>query len=195
MMNTIKKSLQFIPYILNNSTRFNSFSSAISLKTLYPSSSLRLTHVSKPPESDNEFNGYIPLDKLDISYSRSSGPGGQNVNKVNTKVDVRFNVKSASWLNDNIKMKLLEKCKNQITKDGCLVFRSDLTRYQQMNLADCLAKIRALIRNSLEVQSVPTQETIDRIRKRQEKNNRERLALKRMRSQIKNERSQNIIVE
>ena len=49
------------------------------------------------------------LDQLDITYSRSSGPGGQNVNKVNTKVDIRFHLDSASWISDEIKQKLREK--------------------------------------------------------------------------------------
>ena len=40
----------------------------------------------------------IPLDKIEFSYARSSGPGGQNVNKVNTKAELRFHVLSAEWL-------------------------------------------------------------------------------------------------
>lgn len=48
------------------------------------------------------------MDKIKITYSRSSGPGGQNVNKVNTKVDIRFNVKEATWLHEEIKTELLK---------------------------------------------------------------------------------------
>lgn len=58
---------------------------------------------------DGAFNGYIPIQELQITYSRSTGPGGQNVNKVNTKVDLRFQVASAKWLNDKEKEKLIEK--------------------------------------------------------------------------------------
>lgn len=54
------------------------------------------------------FTGYIPVEELDITYSTSSGPGGQNVNKVNTKVDLRFKVESAQWLNDEIRQKLID---------------------------------------------------------------------------------------
>lgn len=54
------------------------------------------------------------MEELDITYSRSSGPGGQNVNKVNTKVDVRFKIETAKWLNDDIKKKLIEKVIQQI---------------------------------------------------------------------------------
>jgi peptidyl-tRNA hydrolase ICT1 len=49
------------------------------------------------------------MDQLDITYSRSSGPGGQNVNKVNTKVEVRFQPSSATWISEDVKSKLLEK--------------------------------------------------------------------------------------
>jgi protein subunit release factor B len=54
------------------------------------------------------FNGFVPLDQLKITYDRSSGPGGQNVNKVNTKVDLRFNVKEASWISEKVKERLQE---------------------------------------------------------------------------------------
>lgn len=63
-------------------------------------------YIFQPPDNCEYF---IPIDELEITYSRSSGPGGQNVNKVNTKVDVRFQVLSAKWLKDDVKKKLMEK--------------------------------------------------------------------------------------
>jgi len=48
------------------------------------------------------------VEELEITYSTSSGPGGQNVNKVNTKVDLRFKVESAQWLNEEIRQKLID---------------------------------------------------------------------------------------
>lgn len=137
----------------------------------------------QPPGSAEKFTGYLPINELDITYSRSSGPGGQNVNKVNTKVDVRFNVQSASWIHSNTKAKLLDKVtllignifivlyinlfqyKTKLTNDGFLVFRSELTRSQQLNLADCLEKIRVAIRN-VEVEPVQSAETPEKIRRR-----------------------------
>jgi peptidyl-tRNA hydrolase ICT1 len=163
------------------------YKSAISLENLYSNSSLKLTTPSKPP-NDDKFTGYIPMDQLDITYSRSSGPGGQNVNKVNTKVEVRFQLNSATWISEDVKSKLLEKFKNKITKDGFVIFRSDLTRHQQLNLADCLEKIRASVRACLVEDAEPSEETAEKIRRRNEKAVRERLALKRMRSQVKNDR-------
>lgn len=63
----------------------------------------------QPPKSEDSFNGVIPIDQIQIKYDRSSGPGGQNVNKVNTKVDLRFHVNGANWLSDQLKEKLIEQ--------------------------------------------------------------------------------------
>ncbi|KAL2573403.1 hypothetical protein AAZV13_17G124500 [Glycine max] len=73
----------------------------------------------------------ITLDHVTVSFARSGGPGGQNVNKVNTKVDMRFNVKNAYWLSDRIRDKILQTEKNRINKDGELVISSTKTRTQK----------------------------------------------------------------
>lgn len=54
-------------------------------------------------------NIVIPESKLDFSYARCSGPGGQNVNKLNTKAEVRFNVFNADWLPDEVKQRLSQQ--------------------------------------------------------------------------------------
>ncbi|XP_066139693.1 large ribosomal subunit protein mL62 [Euwallacea fornicatus] len=165
------------------------YKSAISLDKLYPNSSLKLITPAKPSVAQSpDFDGYIPMDQIEISYSCSSGPGGQNVNKVNTKVDVRFHVQSAKWLSDKVKAKVLEKFQSKINKEGHLVFRSDITRSQQLNLADCLEKLRGCIRESLYERAEPSEETQERIRKRIEKANRERLAKKRHHGALKAEK-------
>lgn len=64
---------------------------------------------SQVPDPNSKFSGFIPLDKVQITYSASSGPGGQNVNCVNTKVDLRFQVDSATWLSEEIRTKLVEQ--------------------------------------------------------------------------------------
>ncbi|XP_018323920.1 peptidyl-tRNA hydrolase ICT1, mitochondrial [Agrilus planipennis] len=168
--------------------QLSSYKSAISLANMYPQSSLKLSTVKPPPQKE-EFNGYIPIDDLVITYSRSTGPGGQNVNKVNTKVDLRFHLETAKWLNDNVKKNLAEQLRSKITKDGFLVFKSDLTRFQQMNVADCLEKLRTAIREaSKDKSSNISSETEELIRRRKEKAARERLTIKRHRSQIKADR-------
>ncbi|CAG9812532.1 unnamed protein product [Phaedon cochleariae] len=163
------------------------YKSALSLENFYPDSSLRL-RTPKAPSATETFNGYIPMEELEITYSRSTGPGGQNVNKVNTKVDVRFHLENAKWLSNKDKERLLEKLGPKLTKDGYLIFRSDLTRSQQLNLADCLEKMRQSIRGSLVLEAVPSPETQERIRRRLEHAATERLMNKRQRSQVKNER-------
>ena len=93
---------------------------------------------------------FLFTDKLEVSYSRSSGPGGQNVNCVSTKAEIRFQISTADWIPEPIRCKLAEKMKNQITKEGYLVTKSDRTRSQQLNLADAMDKLRDLIFSAAE---------------------------------------------
>ncbi|XP_050436912.1 peptidyl-tRNA hydrolase ICT1, mitochondrial [Adelges cooleyi] len=175
---------------LPNLSRSSHYTSAISLKNLYPDSSLKLT-TPKPdqvPGKDGEFNGFIPIDQLEITYSTSSGPGGQNVNKVNTKVDLRLKVESAKWLGDNVRQKLIEINKNKLTKEGYLVIRSEKTRSQQLNLADAMERLRSIIWKAVEPEHEPSEETVERIRRRAESANRKRLVDKKMKSFIKSDR-------
>jgi protein subunit release factor B len=66
----------------------------------------------------------IPQDKLEFSYARSSGPGGQNVNKVNSKVEIRFNIKEANWIPEDIRNRLISQQSNKINNDGELIVTS-----------------------------------------------------------------------
>lgn len=177
------KSLRF----LNVSTLARQFcyQSDISLRNLYPNSSLKITTPTvsvsfgesfrKPSNavpyhllqiSSDKFNGYIPVDKLDITYSASSGPGGQNVNKVHTKCDVRFKVEDVAWLPAATKSKILQEYNHRLTKEGYYVVRSDLTRFRHMNLADALEKLRNFIRELEKEQKQPDVETVERHKRR-----------------------------
>lgn len=80
---------------------------------------------------------------------------------------------------------------SKVTKEGHLIFRSDLTRSQQLNLADALEKIRALIRNSLIEQPEPSLESQERARRRLERANIERIARKRHQSALNAEKQLN----
>lgn len=106
------------------------------------------------------------MDKLDITYSASSGPGGQNVNKVHTKCDVRFRVQDVTWLSATTKSKILAEYNHRLTKDGYFVVRSDLTRFRHMNLADALEKLRAFIRDMELEQKQPDVETVEKHKRR-----------------------------
>ncbi|XP_056643204.1 peptidyl-tRNA hydrolase ICT1, mitochondrial [Diorhabda sublineata] len=197
-MNVFKRtSIEFVK-CLNQTTKsytnrpIVTYNSAISLKNLYPNSSLKITTPKIPDQNTNGFTGFIPMEELQITFSRSSGPGGQNVNKVNTKVDIRFHLKSAKWLNEEEKQKMFETFGQRLTQDGYLIFRSDLTRSQQLNVADCLEKIRKAVRSAVEVKQEPSPESQERARRRLERASKERLLLKRQRSQIKQDRRDTI---
>lgn len=106
------------------------------------------------------------MDKLDITYSGSSGPGGQNVNKVHTKCDVRFRVQDVTWLSADTKSKIMQDYNHRLTNDGYYVVRSDLTRYRHMNLADALEKLRSFIRELEKEQKQPDVETVEKHKRR-----------------------------
>ena len=76
-----------------------------------------------------KLNFSIPLHEIEHSYSRSSGPGGQNVNKVNTKAEIRFHVPSASWMPEDVRKRLVEYFPNKINKEGELIITSQEHRY------------------------------------------------------------------
>jgi ribosome-associated protein len=83
--------------------------------------------------------------ELDFSFVRSSGPGGQNVNKVNSKAVLRWNLLNTNDISPFLKTQLIQRLSNQLTKDGELLITSDRYRDQQMNREDCLEKLRSLL--------------------------------------------------
>ncbi|XP_061348262.1 uncharacterized protein LOC133293676 [Gastrolobium bilobum] len=107
----------------------------------------------------------ITLDHVTVSFARSGGPGGQNVNKVNTKVDMRFNVRNAYWLSDGVREKILQMEKNRINKDGELVISSTKTRTQKGNIEDALAKLQEIIDAASYVPPPPSEEQKKKIAK------------------------------
>ncbi|XP_055019187.1 peptidyl-tRNA hydrolase ICT1, mitochondrial isoform X1 [Boleophthalmus pectinirostris] len=127
-------------------------------------------------------------ERLTVSYSRSSGPGGQHVNKVNTKAEVRFHVQTADWIPEDVRQKILEKNKNRINKSGELLVTSEVSRSQHRNLSDCIQKISDIITEATEKPYEPTAEDIALRAARLEKRNKERLKQKKMASNIKQSR-------
>eukprot|EP00257_Ricinus_communis_P020205 XP_015579383.1 peptidyl-tRNA hydrolase ICT1, mitochondrial isoform X1 [Ricinus communis] len=113
----------------------------------------------------NEPPPKITLDHVTVSFARSGGPGGQNVNKVNTKVDMRFNVKDAYWLSDRIRDRIMQMEKNRINKDGEIVISSTKTRTQKGNIEDALAKLQAIIDAASYVPPPPSEEQKKKIAK------------------------------
>lgn len=101
------------------------------------------------------------LKELEISYSRSSGPGGQHVNKVNTKASLRFDVTASSILTDNQRTLLLKKLANKLTNNGVLVLASQEARSQLANKELVIKKLDILLEKAFEqkVKRIPTKPT------------------------------------
>ena len=87
----------------------------------------------------------IPLREFDFSYSRSPGPGGQNVNKLNTKVTLRWNVQKSPSVSSEMKQRIAKRYSRRINKQGELIIHSHRFRDQGRNVADALSKLRELI--------------------------------------------------
>lgn len=90
------------------------------------------------------------LPELEFTSSRSSGPGGQNVNKVNTKVTVRFDVIHSNILTEDEKNVISEKCGSRITSAGMLVVSAQDKRSQQQNKEAAIARLDRLLRKAFE---------------------------------------------
>lgn len=87
----------------------------------------------------------IPEWELEFSFVRSSGPGGQNVNKVNSKCQLRWNVVASASVPAHLRDRVLGKLQSKLTLAGDLVVASDLFRDQPRNKEDCLRKLQEIV--------------------------------------------------
>jgi len=87
----------------------------------------------------------IPLERVTVKTSRSGGPGGQNVNKVASRVEVRFTLDEADWIPAEVRSRLRELYPSRITVGGEFRVVSDRFRDQHRNLSDCLERIAGLL--------------------------------------------------
>jgi len=87
----------------------------------------------------------IPLKEFQFTFARSSGPGGQNVNKVNTKVTLHWPVTETESLPPAVRDRFQARYPRRITREGQLVVTSQRFRDQGRNVADCLSKLREMI--------------------------------------------------
>jgi ribosome-associated protein len=91
----------------------------------------------------------IPGDELVIAFSRSGGPGGQNVNKVASKVELRWNPATSAALSPDQRAWLIERLGNRLTSDGTLIVTSSATRDQHKNRGDASDKLALIVRAAL----------------------------------------------
>ena len=91
----------------------------------------------------------IPENEIRITASRSGGPGGQNVNKVSSKVTLSFDVRGSAVLSEEQKRKIIGRLATRISKEGILQVVSQRTRSQELNRLDALARFSELLRRVL----------------------------------------------
>lgn len=93
----------------------------------------------------------IPSAELVMSFARSSGPGGQNVNKVNSKAILRWNLRASNSLPAEVKLRFEACFPTRINQAGEVMLSSDKYRDQPRNLADCYEKLRQLVQAAVVV--------------------------------------------
>ena len=103
---------------------------------------------------------HIAIDEseLDESFIRSSGPGGQNVNKLSTAVQLRFDVRRSPSLPDEVRARLERLAGRRLTRDGVLIITAQSHRTQERNRADALDRLIELVRQAA-VRPVPRRAT------------------------------------
>jgi ribosome-associated protein len=125
----------------------------------------------------------IPDEELEERFVRSSGPGGQNVNKVASAVELRFDVRASTTLPEAVRDRLLARRDRRMTAEGVLVIHAQRFRTQERNREDARERLHALIEACREapkprVATKPTRGAVER-----------RLGSKRERAQVKRERA------
>lgn len=100
---------------------------------------------ARPPNLVVNARLRVPLEEFSFTFARSSGPGGQNVNKVNSKALLRWPVAASPSLPAHVRERFLRSYASRITTEGELVMMSQRYRDQGRNVDDCLEKLREML--------------------------------------------------
>lgn len=105
---------------------------------------------------------YIPKEEIKLSFSRSSGAGGQNVNKVASKVTAKWSISNSNSFTEAQKALIYKKLTNRINSDGELIVVSESERSQLQNKTLAVAKLRVLVTKALQKikKRKPTKESV-----------------------------------
>jgi protein subunit release factor B len=126
----------------------------------------------------------IPEDQLIVRYTRSSGAGGQSVNKTNSKVEMRISI-YGGWITQDTRSRLQELYKNYINSSGELIVTSQVERSQTANYGDAYERLREMVWRA----SLPVKERVKEQKPETEGNREKRLNFKKRRSDVKQSRN------
>lgn len=93
----------------------------------------------------------IPGYELEITASRAGGPGGQHVNKTDTRITVRWNVKNTSALSDEQKARVVQNLQTRLTTEGDVIIHQSASRSQEQNRQGALEQLAYVVRKALHV--------------------------------------------
>ena len=128
----------------------------------------------------------IPYHDLELTPSRSGGPGGQHVNKTETRITIRWNVKETSAFPESLKERVLKNLGSRLTADGDLIIHNSESRSQLQNKKNALEHLAAIIRKAF---LTPKKRIKTKIPKKERE---QRLLEKKQRGDIKKGRRKNL---